>query len=280
MHGLKSKVALVTGGASGLGKVIAQRLAAEGARIVITDIDRSLGTATAAEGGFAFLDQDVCDEARWSEVVQTVESHFGHLHILVNNAGIVGPTEATSPENTPLSVWRKLFAINVEGVFLGCRAAIPAMRRTGEGSIVNISSVAGLLATPYNTAYGATKATVRQLTKSVAQHCAQERLNIRCNSVHPGDVHTPLWDKIAEETAKRRGTSVADILAEQEKNSPMGGFTAPEDIAAGVAFLASSEARRITGAELVIDGGLVHCDSYHMVMRNSLYSGRNEGRAR
>jgi 3(or 17)beta-hydroxysteroid dehydrogenase len=276
MTRLTDKVALVTGGASGLGKAIAQRLAEEGARVVITDIQRDLGTTTAKEHGFTFFEQDVCDEEGWPAIIQKIEALHSHLHILVNNAGIVGPMGATNPENTTLAVWRKLFAVNVESVFLGCRAAIPAMRRSGVGSIINISSIAGLLATPYNTAYGATKATVRQLTKSVAQHCAQEKLNIRCNSVHPGDVHTPLWDKIAEETTKLTGMSPQEVIAQQAVNNPMGGFTQASDIAAAVAFLASNDASRVTGTKLIIDGGLIGCDSYHLVMRNAVYRKRGE----
>jgi 3(or 17)beta-hydroxysteroid dehydrogenase len=265
MHGLDRRTALVTGGASGLGKAIAQRLVSDGATVVITDIQAELGRKTANEGGYIFLEQDVCDESRWKSVVQEIEERYGALHILVNNAGIVGPMGATSPENTPLTVWRKLFAINVEGVFLGCRTAIPAMRRAGSGSIINISSVAGLLATPYNTAYGASKAAVSQLTKSVAQYCAAQKLNIRCNSVHPGDVHTPLWDKIAEERAREGNVTAAEVLAQAETISPMGGFTLVEDIAAAVSFLASEQARRITGTRLIVDGGLIGCDTYHVI---------------
>jgi 3(or 17)beta-hydroxysteroid dehydrogenase len=262
MGRLDHETALVTGGASGLGKAIAQRLAADGATVVITDIQRDLGHRTAAEGGFTFLEQDVCEEARWTEVVGEVEERFGRLDILVNNAGILGPMDAISPENTPLSNWRKIFAINVEGVFLGCRAAIPAMRRAGGGSIVNMSSVAGLLATPYATAYGASKAAVRQLTKSVAQYCAEQKLNIRCNSVHPGNVRTPLWERQAEELTRIRGVPVEEIFAEVKAYSPMGDWTQPDDIAAAVAFLASDEARHITGIKLIVDCGIVNCDTY------------------
>jgi 3(or 17)beta-hydroxysteroid dehydrogenase len=270
MRAVEQRTALVTGGASGLGKAIAQRLAADGVRVIITDIQAELGATIACEGGFLFLEQDVCDESRWGAVVREIEERCGGLHILVNNAGIVGPMAATSPENTPLSVWKKVFAINVEGVFLGCRAALPAMRRAGIGSIINISSVAGLLATPYNTAYGASKAAVSQLTKSVAQHCAAQKLNIRCNSVHPGDVRTPLWDKIAEERAKEGGVTTAEVLAEAESTSPMGGFTLAEDVAAAVSFLASDQARRITGTRLIVDGGLIGCDTFHVVPQRTV----------
>lgn len=264
MQKLKSKVALVTGGASGLGKAIAQRLVADGASVVTTDIQLELGQATALEGGFMFLEQDVCDETQWSEIMRQVEERYGRLDILVNNAGILGPMDAINPENTRFADWKKVFAVNVDSVFLGCREAIPAMRKAGGGSIVNISSIAGLLATPYATAYGATKATVRQLTKSVAQHCAQERLNIRCNSVHPGNVLTPLWIKQAEENAQVRGIAVEDIIAEAESSNPMGDLTVPEDIAAAVSFLASEDARHITGEKLIVDGGVINCSSYRL----------------
>jgi 3(or 17)beta-hydroxysteroid dehydrogenase len=262
MGRLDHRTALVTGGASGLGRAIAERLTVDGAGVVITDIQADLGKAVAAEHGLTFLEQDVSEEARWTDVVREVEERFGHLDILVNNAGILGSMEAISPEDTPLASWRKIFAVNVDGVFLGCRAAIPAMKRAGGGSIVNISSVAGLLATPYATAYGASKATVRQLTKSVAQYCAEQKLNIRCNSVHPGDVVTPLWERQAEESARMRGVPVEEIFAEARLTMPMGEFTQPEDVAAAVSFLASDDARHITGIKLIVDGGTVNCDTY------------------
>jgi NAD(P)-dependent dehydrogenase (short-subunit alcohol dehydrogenase family) len=268
MRRLDRKIALVTGGASGLGKAIAQRLAADGARVVITDVQTDLGRETAAEFGFTFLEQNVSDETRWNEVIREIELSCGALQVLVNNAGILGPKDAVDPENSRLADWRKIFAVNVDGVFLGCRAAIPAMRRAGGGSIVNVSSVAALLATPYATAYGASKAAVRQLTKSVAQHCAELKLNIRCNSVHPGIVRTPLWNKRSEEIARARGISVEDVVAEGRTLIPMGDFTLPEDVAATVAFLASDESRHITGSKLVVDGGIINCDTYFMIAMN------------
>lgn len=264
MKRLQSKVALVTGGASGLGKAIARRLAAEGAQVVITDIQRELGQQTAQEYGLTFFEQDVCDEAQWPIIVHRIEERFGKLDILVNNAGILGPKDAITPENTPYSEWRKIFTVNVDSVFLGCKAAIPAMRRAGGGSIVNMSSVAGLLASPYATAYGASKATVRQLTKSVAQHCAQEKLSIRCNSVHPGNVRTPLLEKSLQQAARSRGVSVEQIVAERAAFTPLGDFTTAEDVAAAVCFLVSDDARHITGDKIVVDGGIVNCDTFHL----------------
>ena len=274
MKRLAQKVALVTGGAAGLGKAIAQRLASEGARVVITDNDRSAGTTTAAAAGFIFLEQDVRDEQRWTQVVADIERQLGRLNVLVNNAGILGPMIAVSPEDTPLDLWRRIFAVNVEGVFLGCRAAIPAMRRSGDGSIINISSIAGLRASPYATAYGASKAAVRHLTKSIAQHCAERKLNIRCNSVHPGDVRTPLWDKAAAELARVRRVPIEAVIEEGRTDSPMGEFTLPEDIAAMVAFLASDEARHITGTKMIVDGGTVNCESYRRPVGAAAGQGR------
>jgi NAD(P)-dependent dehydrogenase (short-subunit alcohol dehydrogenase family) len=259
---LDEKVALVTGGAAGLGKAIAQRLSAEGAKVVISDIQMDLGRAVAAESGFTFFHQDVCVEHGWTELVQEIELRLGQLNILVNNAGIIGPADAVTPEDTALGEWQRIFKVNVDSVFLGCRAAIPAMRRADGGSIVNVSSVAALLATPYATAYGASKAAVRQLTKSVAQYCAQEKLNIRCNSVHPGDVRTALWDSYAEKSSEARGIAVSQLVAAAVASIPLGGFTLAEDVAAAVAFLASSDARHVTGTKLIVDGGIVNCDTF------------------
>lgn len=230
--------------------------------MVISDVQSAVGQAVATESGFIFLQQNVCDESRWAEVIGAIEERYSRLDILVNNAGMVGPTDLINPENTRLADWKQIFAVNVEGVFLGCRAAIPALRRAGGGSIINISSVAGLLATPHATAYGASKAAVRQLTKSVAQYCAEEKLNIRCNSVHPGEVRTPLLEAVLETHARNRGVSVEQIATEVKAGIPLGDFALPEDIAAVVSFLASDDARHITGTDLVVDGGLVHCDTY------------------
>jgi 3(or 17)beta-hydroxysteroid dehydrogenase len=259
---LDGTVALVTGGAEGLGEAIAHRLAADGATIAISDIQSDRGSQTAAEAGYMFLEHDVRDEARWAEVIGTVEREVGRLDVLVNNAGVLGSVAAVTPEDTALADWRSIFAVNAEGVFLGCRASLPAIRRAGGGSIVNISSVAGLFATPYATAYGASKAAVRQLTKTVAQHCAERRYSIRCNSVHPGNILTPLWRRQADELANLRGVSPDVVLAEVEALVPLGGWTTAEDVAAAVAFLVSPDSRHVTGMALTVDGGLVNCDTY------------------
>jgi 3(or 17)beta-hydroxysteroid dehydrogenase len=267
MGRLNHKTALITGGASGLGKAIAIRLSADGARVIISDVQRELGIQTANHHGFTFLEHDVCSEAEWVSVVGDIERRYEYLNILVNNAGILGPLDTITPENSSLSEWRRVFAVNVEGVFLGCKTAIPAMRRAQVGSIINMSSVAGLLATPYATAYGASKAAVRQLTKSVAQYCAEQKLKIRCNSVHPGNVRTPPWDKGAEDEARTRGVSVEQVIAEAQALVPLGDLTLPEDVAAAVSYLASEDARNVTGSQLIVDGGITNCDTFHMTPR-------------
>lgn len=255
-------MALVTGGASGLGKAIAQRLRADGATVVISDVQTDVGATVASELDCHFVAQDVSDESQWVAVVRGIRERHGGLHILVNNAGITGPMDAVNPEDIRLADWRKVFAVNVESVLLGCKVALPVMHASGGGSIVNISSIAAFMATPYGTAYGASKAVVRQLTKSVAQHCAEKRMKIRCNSVHPGIVRTPLWDKHALEDSERRAVSFDEIVRENQALIPMGEFIHPEDVAAAVAFLASDDSSHMTGAKLVVDGGFTYCDSY------------------
>lgn len=263
MGRLDRKIALVTGGASGIGKAIALRMVREGATVVITDVQASLGRAVAAECGFVFYEHNVTDEAHWSTVVGQIRERQGGLNILVNNAGILGPRDAVSPEETRLADWQKIFAVNVEGVFLGCRAAIPLIHASGGGSIINISSHAALLATPHGVAYGASKAAVVHLTRSVAQHCAERKMKIRCNSLHPGDVRGPMFDSTAIEMARTRGVSVEQVLQEWQYTIPMGSFIELEDVENAVLFLASDESRYMTGAKLVIDGGSVSCSTYH-----------------
>lgn len=264
---LERKVALVTGGASGLGLAIARALRSAGADIVITDINAAEGARTALAEEMVFLTHDVADELGWQVVMDEVEAQFGGLDILVNNAGITGPHDHTNPEVARFSDWRRIFAVNVDSVFLGCRAAIAMMRKRGGGSIVNISSIAGSAATSYAVAYGATKAAVTQMTRSVAQHCAEQDLNIRCNSVHPGNVRTGMWDVVASERAKARGITVEAVLAETAARSPLPGFTMPEDVADAVLFLVSDASHRMTGTQLVVDGGASGCDTFHLSQR-------------
>lgn len=264
MGTLSDRVALVTGGASGIGRAIATRLAADGAHVIITDIQADLAQGVARELNFGFMAQNVASEPQWLEVIRRVQQKWGGLHVLVNNAGILSPpSEVANPETTTLADWRKMFAVNVEGVFLGCRTAIPTLQASGGGSIINMSSVAGLLATPFAAAYGAAKAAVWQLTKSIAQHCAERKLHIRCNSVHPGLVLTKSLEKAFGEAADQEGIPFEEVLKGRQASVPMGEFSRMEEIAAVVSFLASDESRHMTGAQIVVDGGLVECDTFY-----------------
>ena len=260
MGRVSGKVALVTGGPSGIGRACAAALAGEGAIVVVTDVQHDLGLDCVAEiraaGGEAvFRDQDVTSEAVWAQTIAAIDEQFARLDILVNNAGIGlgGPiTEMT------LADWRRQQAINVEGVFLGIKHALPLMRRGGGGSIVNMSSVAGLCGAPNLAGYSASKGAVRMFTKSVALECAALRDGVRVNSVHPGIIETPIWDTISSTTAALgTGANRIDLDAVSAIATPLGVKGLPKDIALGVLYLASDESRYVTGTELVIDGGIV-----------------------
>mgnify|MGYP001038413258 FL=1 len=254
-HSLKDKVALVTGGASGLGLGIAKALVANGVNVVITDIDKANGECEAEMLQCGFIHHDVSDENAWNHVAETVNGQYQGLHILVNNAGVEGSPVST-PETASLSDWQLIHRINVEGVFLGCRAAIPIIRRSGGGAIINISSIGSLEPTPSNMAYGASKAAVRHITKSVAMHCATDGSKIRCNSIHPGVIKTAMISRLTAGRVNTSNTSLQDLLSEYLAEIPQGEFQDVNDIANTVLFLASDEARHITGIKLVVDGGL------------------------
>ena len=256
MGRVEGKVAVVTGGASGIGRGCAEILAREGAAMVITDIQDHKSEALAAElGGKArYLHHDVTSEDAWIEVIAQVEREHGRLDILVNNAGIgIGCPTITAMS---LADWRRQQAINVEGVFLGIKHALPLMRRAGNGgSIINMSSVAGLRGSPNLAAYCATKGAVRLFTKSVALECGAAQDGVRVNSVHPGIIETPIWESIVG--MGEAGTNAPpDLDALSTMAVPLGVKGVPEDIANGVLWLASAESRYVTGTELVIDGGL------------------------
>ncbi len=258
MSRVKDKVAIVTGAASGLGRDIATLLAEEGARVTLTDINEAQGrdVAQSIKGDVRFVRQDVTDEDGWSAIIKDTAEVYGGLDVLVNNAGVVLQNVPQDPEATHLEDWRRIHQVNVEGVFLGCKHAIPAMRISGGGSIVNMSSVAALVATPFITAYGASKAAVRQLTKSVALHCAQNGSRVRCNSVHPGQILTPMLEGLFEDAARQAGAPLDAVRGEFLKKIPIGEFGEPRDIAYGVLYLASDEAKHVTGIKLAIDGGI------------------------
>ncbi|WP_138378912.1 glucose 1-dehydrogenase [Luteithermobacter gelatinilyticus] len=250
------KVALVTGGASGLGYAIVRRLIEEGATTIMTDIQEGMGQKAASGLGAGFVPQDVSDEQQWRDILKAVFDQYGRLDILVNNAGISGPLTHSDPETTRLEDWRKIQEVNAQGVFLGCKHALGYMRRSGGGSIINLSSIAALVATPFITAYGASKAAVRQLTMSVAMHGATTGARVRCNSVHPGQIRTPMLENLFEESGKLMGVAAEEVEQQFLSRIPLGEFGEPEDIAHMVLFLASDESKHITGGQFVVDGGM------------------------
>jgi 3(or 17)beta-hydroxysteroid dehydrogenase len=250
MARLQGKIAIVTGAASGMGRATARLFAEEGAKVVATDLDEAGLASLARDAGPALktMKQDVSDEAGWGTVVALAQSAFGGLHILVNNAGVA--PEGT-PESATLASWKRVHAVNAEGVFLGTRAAIPAMKACGGGSIVNIASRAAIRSAPdHLAAYGASKGAVREYTMTVATYCARAGYNIRCNSINPGAIDTPLLQASfaqAEDPEKRKRFIVGRI--------PMGRMGRAVDIAYAALYLASDESAYVTGAEINVDGG-------------------------
>ncbi|ACG78999.1 short-chain dehydrogenase/reductase SDR [Phenylobacterium zucineum HLK1] len=250
---VEGKIALVTGGASGIGRGCAERLAQEGASVVVTDIQDHLGEEVVRSlgGAAVYLRHDVTDEDAWISVIGEVKSRFGRLDVLVNNAGIGLGCPVT---DMTLADWRKQTAVNLDGVFLGVKHALPLMRAGGGGSIVNISSVAGLSGAPNLAGYCATKGGVRLFTKAVALECAALKDGVRCNSVHPGVIETPIWTTVVG--GQPGVNEPPDLDAMTAMFVPMGVKGFPKDIAEGVLWLASDDSRYVTGSELVIDGGI------------------------
>ncbi|ATE66207.1 glucose 1-dehydrogenase [Rhizorhabdus dicambivorans] len=249
---LAGKTALVTGAGSGIGRAIASRFAAQGATILFTDIDGDRAAQAASAAGGHAMRLDVTDEAGWAAAAEQAEAVLGGLHILVNNAGICEPG---SVEDTDLASWRKTHAINLDGVFLGCRTLLPLMTRTTErdghgGAILNISSVSAMVAAGNFASYNSSKAAVRHLSKSVALHCARKGYAVRCNSIHPTFIDTPLIDGLGA------GADHGAMIAKLARQVPMGRVGDTDDVAWAAVYLCSDEAKFVTGAELVIDGGL------------------------
>jgi NAD(P)-dependent dehydrogenase (short-subunit alcohol dehydrogenase family) len=253
MRRLDNKVALVTGAAQGLGAAIATMFANEGAKVALSDvrIDGAREIAGQINGNnpdsAIAIEQDVTDEAAWQHVLQQVNANFGGLHILVNNAGI---GSIASVEDETYENWRHVHAVDLDSVFLGCKYAIPLMAENGGGSIVNISSISGIIAGHNLAAYNSAKAAVRHLSKSVALHCARAGNNVRCNSVHPVFVDTPILDGMAQ------GGDRAAALEKLGRQIPIGRVGQPDDVAYAVLYLASDESNFVTGSEIKVDGGI------------------------
>ena len=259
MGQVDGKIALITGGASGIGAACAQTLAREGAAVVVSDIDDSGGSALvgrieAAGGTALYLRHDVTDEDNWRSVVGEIERRFGRLDILVANAGIGIMT--TSIVEMSLADWRRQTAVNLDGVFLSVKHCIPLMRKSGGGSIVMTSSIAGLRGSATLAGYCATKGGVRLFAKAVAMECASRGDGIRVNTVHPGIIDTPIWGKIRPDLVGGGRNAPIDVEEMGRIGAPLGRVGRPQDIANGVLFLASDASGYITGTELVIDGGI------------------------
>jgi NAD(P)-dependent dehydrogenase (short-subunit alcohol dehydrogenase family) len=250
MGRVAEKVALVTGGALGIGRATAELLAREGAKVVVTDVKQKEGEEVVArikaQGGEAiFVLHDASSEDQWKAAIDASFKAFGKLNIVVNNAGIaLGKTV----EDTTLAEWRKVQEINLDGVFLGTKYGIEALRKSGGGSIVNLSSIEGLIGDPGLAAYNASKGGVRIFTKSAALHCAQAGYGIRINSVHPGYIWTPMVAGLSDGEQTEKYKRLVSL-------HPIGHLGEADDIAYGILYLASDESKFMTGSELVIDGG-------------------------
>jgi len=254
MGRVSGKMAFITGGAQGLGEATARMLAKEGARVTVTDINgagaakvaASINDAYGAATAFAFQ-QDVTSEDQWQDVLQRAHDAMGGLNVLVNNAGI---GSLGSVEEESYDMFRKVQAVDVDSIFLGCKYAIPLMRAHGLGSIINISSIAGIIASGNYVSYNTAKAAVRHLSKSIALHCAKTGGQIRSNSVHPVFINTPILDRTKEMFGEQKA------LEKLGRQIPLGKVGEPDDIAYAVLYLASDESKLVTGAELKVDGGI------------------------
>ena len=263
MKRAEGKVALVTGAVSGIGRATAAALADEGAEVIVADVDLGGAEETrrliAEAGGRAeVIALDVSSEAAWSGVTDRLRQRGGALHILVNNAGLC---IRASVLEMSLEAWRRQNAVNLDGVFLAVKACLPLIAASGGGSIVNISSVAGLKGVVGLSGYCASKGGVRLFTKAVALECAQARNGVRVNSIHPGAIETPIWVKMQNDGVLPADTNSNETAMERTRSAsakftPMGHAGEPQDIAEGVVYLCSDAARYVTGAELVIDGGV------------------------
>lgn len=257
MNRLQGKICLVTGAGGAIGGATVKAFREQGATVIGTDLRKDLLAASVAASGCEGMVQDVTSEAQWDEIIADIEKRHGRLDVLVNNAGILGSVKEVNPETTQVEDFRRLQLVNVESVMLGCRAAIPAMKRAGGGSIINISSIAAAIATPFEVGYGVSKAAVRHLSWSVAAHCAP--FNIRCNSIMPGQIETGaggMMDTIFKGAAARGEQASPEAARETFTGFiPLGALGTPYDIAMGALYLASDESRYVSSISLQISGG-------------------------
>lgn len=251
MNRLENKSCVVTGAGRGIGAAIARAFAVEGADVVVTDKDAESAKAVAEEIGGKALPLDVSEERDWLSLAEA----WPEIDIVVNNAGVTGFEEgmrAHDPENAALEDWRNVHRVNLDGTFLGCRYAIRAMRTRGAGSIINISSRSGMVGIPAAAAYASSKAAIRNHSKTVALYCAEQGLNIRCNSIHPAAILTPMWEPMLGDGPDREERMAAFVA-----DTPLRRFGTVEEVAAIALLLASDEAAYMTGTELTVDGGLL-----------------------
>ena len=248
MRRVENKIAIVTGAASGLGAADARLLSEEGACVVLTDVNVNRGKELAEELGAEFVHQDVANEASWQKLVEQVMSTYGSLDILVNNAGIAVIANIVE---TSTKDWRQTLAVHLDGTFFGCRAALPAMEASGGGSIINMSSTAALVGISPYLAYSAAKGGIRSLTKSVALYCREQRNGVRCNSLHPGSIDTPMVEAALDGL---QNFSLSEQPNREQARTALG-IGEPIDVAYAVLYLASDESKHVNGAEWVIDNG-------------------------
>lgn len=253
---LKNKIALITGAARGIGQATAERFHEEGATVIVSDILDEQGKEVVAKLGdrAEYKHLDVKHEDQWNSISEYITQKYNRLDVLVNNAGITGFLETQGPfdaEHADINSWNEVHKVNATGTMLGCKYSIKLMKEHG-GSIINISSRSGMVGIPAAVAYASSKASVRNHTKSVALYCAEKGYRIRCNSIHPAAIMTPMWNAMLGE-----GTERVNMIRSIERGIPLGHFGDPKDVANGALYLACDESKYVTGIELTIDGGIL-----------------------